>query len=365
MIGAAIGAMTSPIRPLVVLVHSVPHRLGPDFNELTEVRTRLSMHGIDLLEWAVAVDRSPPVIPPAPPGAQRPVVYVTIGRDVRSPEDAARLGPFSDAVVGLVASGKPVLMSLNPSTLPGSGAADPMVAMLPSLGLTADTGRPLMEAVRTPNGSVVSPDQFFTDPGCDHPLARAMAGLRTILVWPVPLKFAASPPTGVVAAPLIRLAPSSSVWAESEWQAYRQIPDSQRAMVTNPPAKDSPRDDAGDGNGWTLAAAVERRSTDQGPAQRIVIVGSNGWFLDAVLRLSATVDGKAFALTPGNAELFMASVTWLAGQDDLLLRSATAQGSPTIPGLSAGQLSALRWLLIGGLPAVTLVLGGVFKWLRG
>lgn len=366
LIATAIGAMSNPYRPVVVLVHPLGQRLSPDFNELAEIRNRLAMRGIDLLEWAVALDRDMPTIPTiGGSSVRRPVVFVSLSRDVRTPEDATRMGRLADAISQIIASGKPLLLSVNPSTLPGSGAPDPMVAFLPAMGLTADSGRTLMEETRTANARVVAPEQLITDPGSAHPIAACLNGLRTALLWPIALTLKDDPPSGAAATPLISIAARPGIWAESEWQPYRQVPASQRGMVTNPPAKDSPQDRAGDGKPWLVAAAIERTQPDFAGTQRIVVVGSNGWFLDQVLRLYVTVDGKPVAATPGNAELFLSSIAWLAGQDELLVRSASAQAAPTIGNLSPGQLSALRWLLIAGLPAGTLVLGLLYRAWRG
>ncbi|MCW5764981.1 MAG: hypothetical protein KIT68_03280 [Phycisphaeraceae bacterium] len=363
LVASAIGVMLSPVRPVVVLVHPLPQKLAPDFAELTEFASRLSLRGIELVEWATALDREPPIIPPTASGARRPVVYVSLSLEVRAPEDAARLGRLGDALAQLVASGRNVLISVNPSTLPGVGAPDPCVSFLEPLGLRVDSGRPLMEEVRSAGARAVSPDQYTTDPGAGHPIARTIAGLRTLLLWP--LAMSAAPTPGVRIEPVITLPDRPGLWAESEWQPYRQVPAGQRAQVTNPPAKDSSRDGAGDGSPWTVAAAIERTSAEFPGTQRLLVVGSNGWFVDGVLRLSAVVDGKPFAITPGNNELLLASVAWLAGQDELLARSASAMSAPTIPNLSSGQIAALRWLLIAGVPGAVLVLGVLYRAVRG
>jgi hypothetical protein len=115
--------------------------------------------------------------------------------------------------------------------------------------------------------------------------------------------------------------------------------------------------------GFVLALAVEREAAQMRPdaptRQRLLVVGSNGWFVDPIVAPRRVVDGMMIAEAPGNLELLEAGVWWLAGREDRILRSATAESVPLVPNLSAGAMSALRWGLIGGLPLGVLLLGAI------
>ncbi len=158
-------------------------------------------------------------------------------------------------------------------------------------------------------------------------------------------------------SPLIRIRNAKDVWGESEWVAFAKLDPADRARLIDPPSKDSPQDDAtGD---WTIAAAVERTLAGSPKPQRAVVVGFGalvpGW--GATQIELGVVNGRPVYRAPGNLELFESSVYWLAGQDELIARSATAESVPLIPTLGEGQVTLIRWMLIGGLPVIVLLIG--------
>jgi hypothetical protein len=118
-----------------------------------------------------------------------------------------------------------------------------------------------------------------------------------------------------------------------------------------------PKFDAGqDERGpWTLAAAVERANA--GSKQRVVVVGSSGWFFDTITQAAASVDGRVVAQFPGNMELFDASVLWLTGGDELIAQSPQADAVPLVGAIDPQRLLVLRLLLILGVPLAVLALG--------
>jgi hypothetical protein len=171
----------------------------------------------------------------------------------------------------------------------------------------------------------------------------------------------------VTLASIIRVPKSPSVWGESEWQGYWQTPGDQRHMVVNPPAPDSARDDTGTPEGWTVAAAIERDvpgdTTSQ--RQRVIVVASSGWFLDAITQSGRVIDGRRVESNPGNLELFESAVFWLARSDELIARSATAEAAPLIPALSQQARAMTSWGLVIGLPIIVLLVGATIRLIRG
>jgi hypothetical protein len=97
-----------------------------------------------------------------------------------------------------------------------------------------------------------------------------------------------------------------------------------------------------------------------------VVVGSNTWFRDDIADAAEMVDNRVRLINPGNSELFESSVYWLARQDQSIGASPEASAVPVIPSdLSTGALSAIRWMLIAGLPVVILLAGAVWRVVRG
>jgi hypothetical protein len=365
VITGAILALTSGVRPVVCLVHGAPVRLAPmDFAGFRRMREQLSMGGIDMVEWPVALDREMPAAA-AGHDPKRPVVFVTVTATGRAQDRAAGIQAFTSALDQLVASGRSVLLSVNLSQTPMNGAPDPFVECLKPLGVTVDSGRPVLHDEQAANRRVVSPFVDIVEPGGSHPIADAVGGLKTRFMWPMSIDVSKTTP-GLVARPIIVLPAGAGVWAESEWlEFYRGVEQSKGdyTLIANPPSKDSQRDDAGTSAGWVLAAALERSERDI-PRQRVVVVGSNGWFVDGFTNQQSVVDGKQVPAWPGNLQLLESSVHWLAFQDDQIGRGATASQVSLIPPLSAGKLGWLRALLIGVLPALVLVLGVLYRLVR-
>jgi hypothetical protein len=173
----------------------------------------------------------------------------------------------------------------------------------------------------------------------------------------------------VTVIPLYTLPATESTWSESQWLRLWQVPESQRAMMSDLPAFDKDHDSRwpegrpGDKTQkWLLAAAAERSEVGA-PPQRTVIVGANWWFFDKIAQPQISVDGRAGAARPGNTELFEASVYWLAGQDEYIAQSPNAQAFAIIQ--DTNVLSALRMTTIFGVPAGVLLLGVLYRLVRG
>ena len=136
-------------------------------------------------------------------------------------------------------------------------------------------------------------------------------------------------------------------------------------------AKGASDDDAGVSKGaegagadWVLAASIERM-LPRGDKQRALVFGSNSWFIDTMAAQRTNVDGRESLAFPGNWELFVASINWLAGRDELIQRGVAATSVATIPNLTDPQLGALRWGLTLGLPVLVLLVGAAWRMWRG
>lgn len=360
LLAGALGSIGARRAPTVVLMHGEPTRFSPDFRAFRRLADRLRLRNIRVVEWAAAMDPEPSL--PSPD--ERPVVYVTVSTDPFTPEGAGRMGRLADAIERLVRRGENVLLSVNPSTLPHAGEPDPMTRFLEPLGVGAESGRPLLQEHRGPGGRIVSPDFYLPGPEAAHPVSGAIEGMTTLLLWPIPLRLdEIESRKGVSVEPVIVVPHRETIWGESDWLRFRQTPRGQRHLLADQPARDSARD-LTEGP-FTVAAAVERRLPDRPSPQRLLVVGSNGWFMDPVTEASQIIEGRTVYDSPGNLELFEAGVYWLAHQDERIVRSAAAQAVPLIAPLTAAQASVLRWVLIVVMPLMVLIVGGVWRVLRG
>ncbi len=372
LISTALAALADPIRPIVVLVHA-ERTAGLSKAAFTSMADRLALRGIEWVEWACAVDAEPPSLARFDPANARPVVYVVVSTNSAASgqggtsgvERAQRLGRV---IATLISQGKSVLLSSYPSTLPAFGQQDPIVASLAPLGVAIDTARPVLRERATTGGRFVEAFTRATalrpTASIDHPLLGAIGNLPTVFTWPVAI---APAPSGlakdVTFTPLYEIT-DPACWAESEWMAYAQVPMDQHGPgMALAPANDSAQD-LGTGP-WTIAAAIERHDRSLIKPQRVVVVGANFWFVNDMLTSSVMVDQRAVPANPGNAELFESAVLWLAHQDELIAKSVTARQVALIKPMSGGSLSALRWGLMAGLPALALAFGAAWRFWRG
>jgi hypothetical protein len=186
-------------------------------------------------------------------------------------------------------------------------------------------------------------------------------GLSTLLPWATAIEITDT--EGASAWPIMMIEETDSIWGESQWIEFWSMPQTQRDRLQNPPAPTEGRD-ATDGP-WTIAAAAERIHPSGSGLQRLVVVGGTGWFFDVYTQGFTNVDGRTVLTSPGNLELFEASIHWLAEQEDLVGASARAADAPRIAPLQASQLTALRWALGAGLPFMVLALGVSVRLYRG
>jgi len=363
LVAGALAALVEPARPVVVIVHGEATRFTRTLPVFTHAIERLERRGIDVLEWAPVLEQDPPHVTDRDRIGQRPVVYVVISPDSsassRTPADkpgAERAATLGRALERLADDGMPILLSLNPSVMPTYGQPDPVASVLARFGLEALSGTPILRDEALPTGRVVLTDHLVIPTGGEHPIAAAVRNLGVALVWPVALRRTEAGESATVTE-LMRLDAERGAWRESQWLRLWQTPRAQRPYLPDPPVFDEARDHR-DGP-WLVAAACER-----GPL-RLVAIGSNNWHVDQVAFERREAEGRLVPAFPGNAELLEASIWWLAGQESLIARSAEARSPPRIRPLTERDLLALRWGLAAGLPLLVLLLGAVWRGVRG
>lgn len=373
LVATAIGRLVRPYRPIVVFTHAHPAgALGAEGGAFTRVRERLREREIDSVEWAALEQVEPPDLARIDPGGLRPVVFAVISPDSTAGSAGGRLTGAQRAkelaavVQRLIDAGEPVLLSLNPSVYPTYGDTDPLAVLAKPFGITAQTGMTLLRNTTgqanaaTPGGLPADWLTVVVPPGGDHPIASAIRGLRTLAPWAAPLELTQTP--GVTARPLLELIGDDQTWAESRWLRLWSTPANARAMLTEQPRYDASEDTRRDR--WIIAAAAERANSFG--KSRLIVVGSNSWSSDsAVASAVQMVDGRVTNRFPGNDVMLDGAINWLAGLDELIAPSADARPVATVKPLAPSQLSTIRWVLLGLVPALILLAGGAWRGLRG
>ncbi|MBL8886185.1 MAG: hypothetical protein JNK16_05955 [Phycisphaerales bacterium] len=362
--------------PIAVFVHAEERPYVLDAPFLEHLRSGLLMKGIDIAEWSVLLEPEPSGLARLDPSRSRPAVYIVLPPDSTTAarpgeqrggiERSQRLG---GAVDKLAADHQNILLSLNPSIQRTYGDADPFLPVLQRFGLESAAGKPLfterfdqgkreVETDRTVIAGSASGTGSTADrpePGT-NPVFGAIRGLPTYLPWPIGLKPA--PNIASAATPLLQVPGDDSVWGESSWLLIWQTPRAQRAALAGSPKFDPGKDDRGP---WWVAIASEIPASAAAPAQRMLAVGSSGWFFDSLTQPGVQVDGRVVSPFPGNQELFDSSVYWLAFADDLIAQSPQASSVPLIASIDPARLLWLRLIIIFGLPLCVLALGVVHR----
>lgn len=388
LVAQGLTVLTDDARPIVVFTHAEAQRWVGKLDVLTGLIDRLAKAGIDYAEWPVLLDAQPPELTDLDPTGGRPVVYAVISPDSSAPTNprAAESGPgtkrtitLADALQGRIDAGDPVLLGLNPSVFPTFGDDDPLAALLVPLGVRARTDAPVLSTANAALGPTTAwdmrivpnlPDDVRRDA---NPVAQAVDGLPFAMEWPIPFERTGDAPGESTIEPILTL-DIPGAWSESEWLAYWRTPRDQRALLRDPPVFDEPDSNAtpeidlpkADTRGpFTVAVAIEHTPAASASPARLIAVGTNLWFFDRAWRSKQNLAGRGVLTNPGNPEFFDAAVLWLAGRDELIAPSPQARPVARIKPISKGGLSALRWSLIGGLPLSILVVGGVWRMLRG
>jgi hypothetical protein len=344
IISSAIRSVMVEHLPLVVFVHAQEDPMllrRPQNVDLVGAASVLKASRFDVAEWIVGQsDR------PAPEPGQ-PVVWIVV-----PPVSRRTLDPSPSELVLIEASrqlledGEAVMLNVHPSLLPKFGRPDPWRTVAASFGLEADTARVVFERVLVaPDETSEERGQVIQDFPTDHAIASAVHGQRTYLALPVPILRDESVQTGVQQQVVAWIEPSADRWLEDDWS---RPPD---------PANDALPADALD-HPVPVVVTAQRQSPATGQVQRIMLNGSGGWMLSYITDVATSVGGERVALEfPGNYELLLASVMWLAGMDELIAPSAVSQQVARLDGVTAKAKWVWGSIVVGGVPVACLVLG--------
>ena len=226
-----------------------------------------------------------------------------------------------EEVARLVGDGESVLVTAGRSMLSVLGQPDPWQQVLSPFGLEPDAGKVVLELVAREDGTPeVRPWQLIERAPPESPLTQRLRGRSILFNQPMEIRRAEPMPAGVTVQTVVEVAPSPERWLADDWRGdgdgVREVP-AGKALSTP----------------LAVAAIAERKIA--GGTQRVALVGSGGWMLSSVADLSDNLGGGRTALVnPGNRELLLSTVAWLAGRGDLLDAGLSGREVPRIEGLS-------------------------------
>lgn len=329
-LAAAIRSLRIGAMPRVVVVHAEERTLlrpTEEGLEVAGVMDALRTARFEIEEWIPGRTDRPTTDP-----TRKTVWFVTPPLQRTGLEYSEAERALLDATTALIAEGEPVMLTTARSLLPLVGQPDPWAVVTAPLGIEVDTGRVIFEwspdladggAVRTWQ-DLDSPPRRETGPAAA--VADSLRGKRLFLSHPTPLlidpEFAAD--VGVLA----EVGPGPLRWIESDWRG-------DGASATGPEL------DAALEAPVPVAVAVEITRADGSP-QRAVVVGSGGWALSAIVNEAGTLGGDRVVLAnPGNRELVLSGISWLAGLDELVATAASGREVARFQGID--ERARLAW----------------------
>jgi len=346
LISAAIRSLQIDAMPLIVFMHaeedSMLNRREQEYDALG-ARLMLESSRYDVTEWAVHREEAPT------PDADQQVVWIVIPP---RPRRSFRGMPAEEqqliaAVQSRLDAGDAVMLNVVPNVLHRLGRENPWEDLVGSLGVDVDTSQVVYELVRTSDDATsVANAQWLSRYDADHPIARAVNGRQTYFGSTVGVEPAddASARIEVLAS----IEPDDDVWRER--------------LLLGAETREAVPEDAALTEPLPIMLAVERRTPGGDAAQRVLVVGAAEWLMSNAADAVVSVGGQRVALAhPGNYELMLASVAWLARQDDLIAPSPVSQAVARVTGVTETMRTLLAWLLVAGLPGLCLVLGS-FMW---
>lgn len=360
VIAAGIRRVTMDKKPRCVIVHAEPPpgvlmNRGQG-NDVARVAEALRDLGFDVSDWNVTSSQNRPTFPES----AGPIAWVVYPQQPPGMDQMSAPVVLADVARQLVRDGQNVLVSYWPSQVAVFSQRDVWADVTEPLGVTPDSARVIFEQVPDPQstGGLASRSVIdFTDYVSDHPIAKALTALPTRLAAAVPLIIAPPPdvasgegdeagpsPQMIKHSVVLEAAPTDRLFASGQWMGQE--------VISPPPA------DQRDTKPYPLVVAVEKALVD-GTAQRALVVGSGPWFYTGMLDQMALVDNVLLTANPGNVELFVNAVLWLTGQDDQIAPSALARSAPRIAQISGVARAGWWWILVGGLPVLSLLAGGI------
>jgi hypothetical protein len=343
-LSATIRALTLGSMPRVVFVHPEERsilRQRDDGMDVSAVADAMRTARIDVEEWMPGQTTRP-----RSADGDQPTVWIVQPPLRRTGlEYQERELDVIEATRALIDEGEAVLLTPARSLLPMVGQKDPWGAMLEDFGITIETGRVVFEwlpaASSEGDSTVVTYQEIDSYPDTGRTLGGAMRGKRLFLNHPTPIRIDPEVDSDVFV--VAQIEPSLLRFIEDDWRGngarITRLPEESRFHVPQP-----------------AVVAIER------DGQRVLVVGSGGWLLSALVNDSGTLGGDRVILrNPGNRELALSGVAWLAGMDELVATAASGREVARLSGIT--PQSRLLWgivlpLLLGVGPLV----GGGVVW---
>ena len=335
--------------PMAVFVHDQPASVVSGRGGFSHIAARLLTSAFEVTEWAIGGGdassrggQSAAASPPPKPAEGQSAIWIVPALDLQRTTQADRQ-LVADVLRRRLAEGDGVLLCFDYDPEAAFRPSNPLLELCQSWGLDLQMSRLVLHE------SLGQAGRPQGDPGWlvgqfpeQSPLASALAGRD--------VQFAAVCPIEPLARPNVNVVPLVELSDDRLW-----IVDGLNTLEAIRGARFDPQSAA---KNVMVAAAVTKQpeagqqiQTEPG---RLIAFTERHWLGDAQA-------GRRL----GNSELFMSSAYWLAGMDEAIAATPRSQDIRRIDALTPSTQLAYKLLLIGGLPALALLAGGVvWAWRR-
>jgi len=369
-ISTALMAMVRPNKPKIVFISSAPAQLlsGP----FSDINDRLSKANFDVSEWAPPgmprPDQPPP--PETPPASGKdsagvPIVWVVLPPDPPNMQQM-QMGmpppdprPVIEAIRKHMDAGGNVMFlaeGASPMAMMGGGGGGfPYAELIKPFGIDVKANYYVLHQRRINEETTRAEPEIMFDTFPNHPITQPIQSLSTLFVGspsqmgimgcPTVVDVVKPAPTGADAAVIVQTPASADVFATSN------------TMTPNP--QFDPKTD--------LKAPVPMGvAATRSNGQKCVVLGNKLFLVNQLLEAQAmdVQSGRVFYQLPGNAELMINCVSWLAGQTNMIAVSPNANMPERIASMSGTEAMAVRvggWLLP---PFLAIIVGTMIFFVR-
>jgi hypothetical protein len=351
IIASTLRSLTVDRMPRVVFVHAETKsllRAADRGADLVGVASMLRASRYDVGEWNVGQQPERPVAEQN----QRTVWIVVPPAQRKSLQMEQPEQSLLKAVSALLADGQNVMLSFYPSLLAQYGQADPWAGLVQPFGLTIDTSAVIYERIQSGNQqSRIETGAAIQEYDETHLIGRAVSGQRANFWLPLQIRLSDPTPPGVNVQVIAQIEASDNRWAEKHWNV-------DASTLKEPMAEQSLSQSA------PVMAAVEKQ-TDSAANQKLIVVGSGGWLFRFIAdRTISLGGGRAVLEYPGNYELLLASVAWLADMPELIAATPVSQGVSRLEKIAPAELAFWQYFIVLGVPVICLVLGLIVHMVR-
>ena len=343
-------SMTLEHRPLVVFVSDGPTPVFGPRGNFNHVVRRLKNLDFEVQQWSPVGQPGPmgQTMPPGPPPQPRPgqkAVWVALAGMPPSAMNPMA-GAGYEQVVDLIrqrldeGDGALVMLAISRSSPLGGGTSNSVADLLTPWAISPLLDRLVLREEMGPNRRTQPSGNLPVNHWPKQsPITATLGGLQGLFVLASPLVLGDGDAHQVKLSPLVEIS-GDDIWAERNFDSG------------SPPSRDP--DEAG--SKYVIAAAAERGTN------RLVVVADPQWAIDQIAAAGIRDPSGALMATffPANTELFVNSVTWLAGLDQLIAASARTQDIRRVdPDLN---LASVQWGLSLGMPLAAAI-AGLSVWL--